>query len=132
MEPVRPPTILLVDDDEVVSRVLSRVLDRAGYRVVRAASAAQALDQAEDRPGLALLDFHLPDGDGVGLAKVLQARYPGLPAILITGCPFRIPRHAMDAVPFTQVLVKPLDLTGLREAVRTALAESHYARTNAS
>ena len=67
-------TILLVDDDEVLSQVLRRVLTRDGYRVVEAGSVAQALELIrEDKPQLGLLDLSLPDGDGMGLATKLRA-----------------------------------------------------------
>lgn len=68
-------TILLVDDDEVLSQVFRRVLTRDGYRVVEAGSVGQAPDLTrEDKPQLGLLDVSLPDGDGMELAKKLRAQ----------------------------------------------------------
>ena len=64
-----PPTILLVDDDNVLREVLGRVLTRDGYTVVPAAGVAEALDLAKEHTlSLALVDLSLPDGDGVGSA----------------------------------------------------------------
>jgi DNA-binding response OmpR family regulator len=125
------PTILIVDDDEVLSQVVGRALSRSGYRIMRAGNVADAGRRMADAADLALLDLNLPDGDGVELATTLQTLRPGLPAVLMTGCPFRFRPHG-PAGPFTRVLTKPLDLTGLREAVRTALTEGPYARANAS
>ena len=65
-------TILLVDDDEVLSQVLRRVLTREGYTVVQAGNVAEALRAARsNNPQLALLDLCLPDGDGMELARQL-------------------------------------------------------------
>ena len=67
-------TILLVDDDEVLSQVLRRVLTREGYDVIEAGNIAQALEAARLHPPLlGLLDLSLPDGDGIELAKKLRA-----------------------------------------------------------
>ena len=84
-------TILLVDDDDVLSKVLRRVLSREGYTVVEAGSVAQALEAARDlKPQLGLLDLSLPDGDGVELARKLRAQGVNCPFILITAYPLQL------------------------------------------
>jgi two-component system sensor histidine kinase TorS len=124
---------LLVDDDAVVLQVLSRVLNRAGYRAVPAADAAEACRRAaECAPDVALLDLNLPDGDGVELAARLQGLHPGLPAVLMTGCPLRLRDRPELAEPFARVLTKPLDLAGLCSALDAALTERNYAPAGAS
>src|ERR1700736_3571581 len=85
---VQTMPILVVDDDEVLGQVLTRALTREGRTIVPANSMAQALEAARrQRPRLALLDLCLPDGDGVELARKLQAEYPDLPLILMTAYP---------------------------------------------
>jgi CheY-like chemotaxis protein len=87
-------TILLVDDDEVLSQVLRRVLTRDGYNVVEAGSVAQALERVrEQRPALGLLDLRLPDGDGVDLARQLEQQVGRFPLILMTAYPLRLPTY---------------------------------------
>ena len=82
MNPENKMTILVVDDDEVVGRVLSRVLTQQGHLVWQAQTARQAVASArEHSPRLALLDLCLPDGDG------LDQRYDGVP--LQRGLPAR-------------------------------------------
>lgn len=111
-------TILVVDDDEVLGRVLRRVLVRQGYQVCLAASATQALELArEHRPQLALLDLCLPDGDGLQLAAKLRAGHADLVLILMTAYPLRLRDHPQLAQEFTQVLTKPLDLAELRQVI---------------
>jgi membrane fusion protein, heavy metal efflux system len=118
------PTILIVDDDEVLGQVLSRALANEGRAFIRAGSVAQALQEAGQRPlRLALLDLCLPDGDGVELADNLRSQHADVPLILMTAYPLRLQEHPEMAGRFTHVLTKPLDLHRLRRAVDEALGE---------
>jgi cobalt-zinc-cadmium efflux system membrane fusion protein len=118
-------TILLVDDDEVLSQVLRRVLTRDGYRVVEAGSVAQALELTrEDKPQLGLLDLSLPDGDGMELATKLRAQGVDCPLILVTAYPLRLRDQPQLSGAFTRILTKPLNLQDLRQAIDAALKES--------
>ncbi len=115
-------TILIVDDDEVLSQVLRRVLTRDGYRVVEAGSVAQALELTrEDRPQLGLLDLSLPDGDGMELATKMRAQGVDCPLILVTAYPLRLRDQPALSSAFTRVLTKPLNLQDLRQAIEAAL-----------
>src|SRR5205809_1632987 len=121
---MNPSTILLVDDDEVLSQVLRRVLTRQGYNVVNANNVAQAEQLAkEHRPQLGLLDLCLPDGDGVDLARRLSAKTDKLPLILLTAYPLRLRDEPELASKFNRVLTKPVNLQELRDAIETALTE---------
>jgi len=116
-------SILVVDDDEVLSRVLSRVLTHENHTVWRAGSAGQARSMAKKyQPRLALLDLCLPDEDGIALARQLRAEHPDLVLILMTAYPLRLREQPELGAAFARVLTKPLDLTELREAVDASLA----------
>ncbi|MGH9677667.1 MAG: response regulator, partial [Candidatus Acidiferrum sp.] len=116
-------TILVVDDDEVLSRVLTRVLSREGYTVVQATTVAEARIKAgEAKPSLALLDLCLPDGDGLELARDLLSMRADLPLVLITAYPLRLRDHPELTKQFRCVLTKPINIVELREAIRTALS----------
>ncbi|MDA1081787.1 MAG: ATP-binding protein, partial [Gemmatimonadetes bacterium] len=81
-------TILIVDDELSIRKVLSRYFSRLGYRVVEAADAAQAVAQIEQhhwRFDLVLTDVQMPGGSGLLLAKRLQARSPAVPVLFMTG-----------------------------------------------
>jgi cobalt-zinc-cadmium efflux system membrane fusion protein len=117
------PTVLLLDDDEVLRQVLRRVLSRQGLNVVEAGDLAQArqvLSKQECKLGL--FDLCLPDGDGVELAKELQETGSHMPLILMTAYPLRLREQPDLAQKFTRVLSKPVNLQELRETVNTALA----------
>jgi cobalt-zinc-cadmium efflux system membrane fusion protein len=123
-------TILLVDDDEVLSQVLRRVLTRDGYSVVQAGSVAQALERAREQPiALGLIDLRLPDGDGVELARQLEEQVGRFPLILMTASPMRLHDEPELAEGFAQVLIKPLNLDELRRSIESSLRAPVRART---
>ncbi|GHJ42314.1 response regulator transcription factor [Streptomyces sp. TS71-3] len=82
-----PITVFLLDDHEVVRRGVHDLLsDEPDIEVVgEAATAAQALVRVPAlRPGVAVLDVRLPDGDGVSVCRDLRARMPGLACLMLT------------------------------------------------
>ena len=82
----RPPSILLVDDDEPFRRVLKRELERLGFGVEAAASGGEALRAAAAAaPDVVLLDLRLPDMDGVAILRELRTVSPSSEVILLTG-----------------------------------------------
>jgi two-component system cell cycle sensor histidine kinase/response regulator CckA len=80
-------TILLVDDEDPVRRAMARALARAGFRVVPAADAEDALTQVQAglRPDAVVTDMMMPGMDGAALARALRASRPELPVILASG-----------------------------------------------
>lgn len=75
LDPARSP-VLVVDDDPTCREILAAQINQLGYPVTRAASATQAaaLLSAPDGPCIALLDWVLPDRNGVDLCRELRAR----------------------------------------------------------
>ena len=65
------PAILVVDDDRVVARTLTRALVREGYQVATCHSATEASGLRAKTFAAAVIDLHLPDGDGLCLAEGL-------------------------------------------------------------
>ena len=77
-------TILLVDDDEAVRKLLSFPLERDGYGVVQARDGEEALSRFGDQPvDLVVLDIMLPRLDGLEVCKQLRAR-SSVPIIMLT------------------------------------------------
>ena len=66
-------SVLVVDDEPTIAEVVSRYLERAGYRTAIAADGAQALELvARDRPDLVVLDLMLPGIDGLEVMRRLR------------------------------------------------------------
>ncbi len=82
MAPVR---CLVVDDEAMLRRVLSRVLTSAGYEVAEAGSGLEALDRLGRRPfDLVISDIHMPGMDGIQLLAQVRALYPEIGVVMIT------------------------------------------------
>jgi two-component system cell cycle sensor histidine kinase/response regulator CckA len=84
----RDVSVLLVEDDVAVRRLLAILLEAAGYRVTAAADGAEALElvQKSGRPfDLLLTDYVMPGQSGVELCNALRARWPDLRVVLMTG-----------------------------------------------
>ncbi len=77
--PRKPATVLIVDDEAGLRRVLERFLERHGYRVLSAGTAESAYEMlaAEEADAL-LLDIHLPTMSGLALYLAIIHRWPAL------------------------------------------------------
>ncbi len=77
--------ILLVDDEEMIRRLLSQKLSAEGYRCERAANAEQALEKLKgDSIELVILDIKMPGKSGVELLPEIKAKYPDTAVIMAT------------------------------------------------
>ncbi|HTX09972.1 MAG TPA: response regulator [Solirubrobacteraceae bacterium] len=92
LAPETPSTdvrVLIVDDTTCCRQTVCELLERRGYEVAgEAAGVDAALRMAESiQPDAALLDVHLPDGNGFELAERLTRSHPGM-AVLLTSADF--------------------------------------------
>ncbi len=125
--PPPPSTILVVEDEAALRRVLERVLVRAGYRVLAAASAETAYELLASEPADAvLLDVQLPTMSGLALYLALVHRHPTLAgriAIMSGDAEAEHVRSWLEHNPCT-VLKKPFDLREIVEWARELLGAS--------
>jgi two-component system KDP operon response regulator KdpE len=112
-------TILVVDDEPAIRRLFHVGLSRAGYAVVEASTAREALNAMDiDKPEVVLLDLGLPDRDGLELIPLMR----GQAAIIVVSA-----REATDQkvaaldLGADDFVAKPFDSEEVLARIRTAL-----------
>jgi CheY-like chemotaxis protein len=81
-----PPTILVVDDEQAMRNLLSRMLQRAGFVAITAVNGRDALERfREQRIDAVVTDMVMPEMDGIELIRALLAERPGLPIVAVSG-----------------------------------------------
>jgi two-component system response regulator AtoC len=78
------PTILVVDDEQLIRWSLTSRLTDEGYRVFEADTAANALKRVREGVDLVLLDYRLPDSDGLAVLKQIKENDPDTLVIMLT------------------------------------------------
>ena len=117
-----PTTVLVVDDEEGIRQALDRFLTRLGYRVLQAASGAEALErQAAEQPHVMLSDIRMPHMSGVELVPKALAHDSDLAIIMLTA--IDEPRTAIECMKLGayDYLIKPVDLDELEMSLQGAL-----------
>jgi len=121
-------TILVVDDELNIRRVLERAFAKEGYQVYTAEGGHQALRLLAETPcDLMLTDVVMPDMTGLELLKRARQQHPNLQVVLMTAygtIPTAVEAMRAGAYDF---LTKPLDMEVLRKVVRNALREATHA-----
>ena len=122
-------TILLVEDEAVLRGLVARILREAGYLVLEAGDAGEALTVSESYPGvidLLLTDIVMPRTSGHELAEQVTRQRLFARTLLMSGYTRELAGGPAD-VPSGGFLAKPFTPEGLLQAVRDALDARPYA-----
>jgi two-component system, cell cycle sensor histidine kinase and response regulator CckA len=120
-------TVLIIEDEDLVMEVSRAMTSRLGYRVLEAATGAQAIDIATNFDGdidMALLDIKLPDIEGGKLYGLLKESRPDLKVIVCSGYTLDGPAKEILNAGADDFLQKPFSVMTLSEKIKKLLPGS--------
>jgi CheY-like chemotaxis protein len=112
--------LLLVDDEDFVRKVTGRLLQSLGFDVCEANGGHSAIAKFQEDPERfvgAILDFSMPDLDGLETYTQLLAHRPNLPALITTGYGLEEFADKMATLTQLRVVLKPYSRDDLAEAI---------------
>ena len=119
-----PPVVMVVDDDEDIRFLITRLMRNEGYEVLEAATAAEAkLATLKKTPELLLMDISMPDADGLSAIWDLreQDETANVPVVIVTAYDAFDLRAEATAAGCVGYLTKPVDIEELKRLVRRIL-----------
>jgi PAS domain S-box-containing protein len=119
-------TILLVDDNEELRRVVKRMLVRAGYEVIEASSGGSALAQLDRgaRVHVVLTDVMMPDMSGRAVLEAVSQRHGGVRVLLMSGYNYDTALRGMAQRGDVSFIEKPFTSDALLRKLREVLAHT--------
>ena len=119
-------TVLLVDDEVDVLNILGTKIKGWGYDVVTAQNGKEALAAVESRkPGSVILDYKLPDMDGVLVLAQIRKTSTDLPVIMFTAYPEMQTIKEVKALGVSAFIPKLSSYVDVQAALKTALDMVH-------
>ena len=114
--------ILAVDDEETALFFVSRILERAGYQVVKTSKAKEAVDLAlKEKPDVILLDIVMPEMNGRELAERIQLMRPEIKCLYMSGYTADVIAHQGMVDEHVNFIQKPFLLRALAAKLREVL-----------
>ncbi len=120
-------SILVVEDDPVVRRLVRRMLQQTGYDVEEAAGVADLRGKLTElaRPDLVLSDVVMPDGSGLTTAEMIRRQFGPTPFVFMSGHAARDLIGETLATEGSLLLQKPFSIADLLDALQRALNSEH-------
>src|SRR3989338_1374893 len=106
---MKKETILLVDDEEDLVKIVTNRLEAQGYKVLAAYDGMQALEKVKEHPGLILLDIMMPGMDGLEVLRRLRSNEATreTPVIMFTAVGATRAIFDAQALGATDYIIKP-------------------------
>jgi CheY-like chemotaxis protein len=80
------PTVLVIDDDEIMRELMTDWLEAAGYRVIKAASCDELKEQVKNvRPAVVVTDMFMPGACGTAAIAQIKEAMPGVAIVAVSG-----------------------------------------------
>lgn len=122
----REMTVLFVEDDEMILRLLRRMCEQLPCSTVFASNAETALMVCAESPiDVVMSDFSMPGGSGLALLSTIAVRWPSTLRVLVTG----YPRSFFDGASLHGVVdhmvLKPWRSNELREVIAGLIEQAH-------
>jgi DNA-binding response OmpR family regulator len=122
-----PATILLVDDEEAVQKLLTYPLEHEGFRVLQARDGEEALERfADEHVDLVVLDLMLPRLDGLEVCRRLRAQ-SSVPIIMLTARDDELDKVVGLELGADDYITKPFSIREFRSRVRALLRRAALA-----
>ena len=121
----KKPTVLIVDDDPSICRILEKILQKEGYNIMIANSGRQAIKIVErETVQLVLLDIQMNGMDGMDILQVIKSISSDTNIIMMTAHPtLETARKAMEHYAYDYV-TKPFDIDFLTKLIKKCLTEN--------
>ena len=119
--------MLYIDDDEALVRLVTRMLERSGYRVTGYTKSADALQAVRADPGrfdLMVTDYNMPGMSGLDVAREVSRIRPDLPIVVTSGYITDELREKAPGAGVRQLVYKPDSAEELCETVRNLLDDA--------
>ena len=120
-------TILIIDDDLQLCKSFSKILEQEGYSVQTATSGEEGLQAVRDcRPSVVVLDYRLPQMNGIEAFQAIHAEHPKLPVIICTA--FGGMETAIEAIKMGafDYITKPFEVPDMLATLAKAVEASRF------
>jgi len=125
--PTGKESILIVDDEQSIAKMLQKMLELLGYKAEYKSSSSEALQEFKKYPekfDLVITDLNMPGMTGDELAKALVRVRSDIPIILCTGFSKIITEEKMKAIGIRELIMKPVIKSELARVIRKVLESS--------
>ena len=119
-------TVLIVDDEPLVRSLLRKLLSRSGFEIIEGTDGPLALLKVRELGGnvaALVTDFDMPKMSGVQLAKAVQAEFPTIPILFLSGT-HELADEIKASVPGSTLIQKPFEPSIVIEALRKLISSA--------